>query len=171
MVREETGEGLGSAPTRRFSNPRARRVGRPVCLRSPKTISAGRARRVHTWDEQMAMGCPPAVSTQRNLAAAKPALRDGGSLLCIVSWLAGRGEGDDEACGEVDVDCPFQPGLIWKCTAILPFLILLFFPEGCNGEEQEQELVGAGGAQRLELGALMGTQQPQVTTSVLRHQP
>lgn len=99
---------------------------------------------------------PAAVSTQRNLAAAKPALWDGCSLLFIVSWLAGRGEGDDEACGEVDVDCPFRPGLIWKCTAILRFLILLFFPGGCHGEEQEQELVGAGGTQRLELGGADG---------------
>lgn len=39
------------------------------------------------------------------------------------------------------------------------------------GRSRSPVLVRAGGAQRLVLGGLMGTQQPQVTTSVLRHQP
>lgn len=84
---------------------------------------------------------PAGLSTQHNLAAAKPALRDGGSLwlLSIVSWLVGRGEGKHEAYGEVGVNCPFHPGLIWKWVSNLFFLILFpfFFLGGCNVGEQE----------------------------------
>lgn len=118
----------------------------------PEDYLCGQSRGVYTPGlNRWPWVVPAGLSTQRNLAAAKPALRDGCSLrlLFIVSPLAGRGEGRDEACGEVDVNCPFQPGLIWKRASILCFLI---FSRGCNGEEQEEVLGGAGRAQRPVLG-------------------
>lgn len=117
---------------------------------------------------------PAGLSTQRNLAAAKPDLRDGGSLwlLFIVSWLGWkrgrerwslwRGRCELPLSARFDLEVGIHPSFSY---------FIFFFPGGCNGEEQEQVLVGAGGTQRLVLGVLMGTQQPPVMTSVLRHQP
>lgn len=73
---------------------------------------------------------PAGLSTQHKLAAP----RDGAPLALLLIAACKR-EGKDEAYGEVDVDCPFQSGLLWKWL----------FLGGCNGEEQEQVLVGAGG--------------------------
>lgn len=58
---------------------------------------------------------------------------------------SGRGEGEDEAYGDVDVNCPFRPGLIWEWASVLRFLVLFCFVlGGCNGEEGWWELVLGG---------------------------
>lgn len=62
-----------------------------LCQQSRGVYTPG----INRWPRVVPVG----LSTQHNLAAAKPALRDGGLLwlLSIVSWLAGRGEGKGEA--------------------------------------------------------------------------
>lgn len=139
-----------------------------LCRQSRGVYTPG----INRWPQVV----PAGLSTQHNLAAAKPAHWDGGSLwlLFIVSWLPGRGEGKDEAYGEVDVNCPFWPSLIWKWTSTLrAFILFYFFLGAALGRSRSKcqwELAGYRGW-CWGAGGLMGKQQPPVTMSVLRHQP